>query len=480
MPIHTLTAEQVRRRCDPASFSFETTAELPYTDDIFGQPRGTRAIDFGVNMDAPGYNLFVLGPAGTGRTTAIQRYLRKTAPNAAQSRDWVYVHNFADPRRPVALCLSQGKGKLLRDAMDGLIAQIQRRLLAVFETEAYDDAADSIASRLRKAQNDELETLQAEATPLGFNLIQTAAGLAITPIASATPSTVPTTTTADQQAAHAKLNESLDDAVRRIREMEKVAREALNDLDAQVARSIAHPFISDVLAQVDDLAEQEPHQAAIKSFLAAVREDIVGSVNVFKPVARGGLEIDPAARRMYLNRYRVNVFVDNCETCGAPIEIEDYPVYYNMVGRVDRALTINSNPTMGSTIDHMMLRSGALHRANGGYLLLRARDVLSEGDSWSALKRCLMKNSITIEEPNSQTQIISGPTLEPQSIPLSVKVILHGTNSEYWAASHDEDFPIVVQGEGRVRHQDGAHAGQRAGVCVVLAQPHGRRKAHAV
>lgn len=454
MTIAHLTAEQVRRVCDPLSFSFETTAALPYSDDIFGQGRAVRAIDFGVNMTAPGYNLFLLGPQGTGRAAAIQRYLQRTAPQAAQASDWVYARNFAEPRKPIALRLNAGQAARLRDAMDGLIAQLQQKLPRAFETDVYDQATDAIEARLGQLQSDELAQVQSQAAEAGFNLVRTASGLVIAPAAA--PAAAPTLAlaaqtnmdgkppTTEQALAQARLNDALGDALRRIREADKAARKALMDLDAQVARSITAPLIEDVAARLNDLAMEED-RAAIESYLRAAQNDLVSNVAVFKPVERGDAETDLVMLRLFLNRYRVNVFVDNCDTCGAPVCVEDYPTYYNLVGRADRALTLSNNPATANMVDHMLLRPGALHRANGGYLIMRARDVLQQDDAWFALKRSLMKGTVTIEEPNAHTQLITAPTLEPQPVPLNVKVILLGNNDAYWSASRDEDFRTLFK-----------------------------------
>ncbi len=433
-----LTAERVRRQCDPQSFAFETTAELPYTDDIFGQPRATRAIDFGVNMSAPGYNLFVVGPEGTGRTTAIQRYLERIAPKASQASDWVYVHNFAEPRRPVALRLRAGRASRLREAMEDLITQASQKLPLAFETDEYDEAADAIAEQLQQVRSEELARVQSQAVQSGFTLVRTASGLAVVPAADGRP------VAADQLEQQSRLNDALEDALRRIYKAERAAREALADLDKQVARAITRPLIEDVADRLAELVEED-HRAAVEDYLRAAHDDLVANVAIFKPVSQGGAEIDPVSRQFFLNRYRVNVLVDNCDTCGAPICVEDYPTYFNLVGRLDRALTISNNPAVAGAVDHMMLRPGALHRANGGYLILRARDVFRLGDAWFALKRCLLKGTVTIEEPNAQTQLITAPTLEPQPIPLEVKVILLGGVDDYWAASRDEDFRALFR-----------------------------------
>ena len=438
MAVTYLSADQVRRLCDPRWFEFETTAELPYTSDIFGQPRATRAIDFGVSINAPGYNLFAVGPEGTGRAAAIQRYLSRIAPKARQASDWAYVHNFAEPRRPIALRLRAGQASRLRDAMDDFIAHVQHKLPPIFETDEYDKAADAIAARLQQTQREALVHVQSMAAQAGLTLVRTASGLAIAPAADGQP------VTPEQLEQHAHLSDALDDALRRMYQAEKAAHEALADLDAQIARAVARPLIADVASRVGEWAE-EAHRAAVEHYLQAVHDDLVAHVAMFKPANRGGAEADPATLQVFLSRYRVNVLVDNCDTCGAPIYLEDHPTYFNLVGRMDRALTLSNNPAAASTVNHMMLRSGALHRANGGYLILRARDLFREDDAWFALKRCLLRSVVTIEEPHAQTQLIATPALEPQPIPLDVKVILLGNNSDYWAASQDEDFRALFK-----------------------------------
>ncbi|MCS6848096.1 MAG: ATP-binding protein [Anaerolineae bacterium] len=433
MAVTYLTAERVRRLCDPNSFSFETTAELSYTDDIFGQPRAVRAIDFGVSMTAPGYNLFVVGPEGTGRATAIRRYLERTAPKAAQPSDWVYVHNFAEPRKPIALRLRAGQATRLRDLMEDAVAQVIQKLPLAFETDEYDDAAGAIAAQLQRIQSEELAQVQSQALQAGFTLTRTASGLAIVPD-SGHPS-------AEVQA---HLNDALSNALRRIYSAEREARAALANLDAQIARSITGPLMEDIASRLPELAD-EAHRAAVEAYLRAAGDDLIANVALFKPANRGGAETTPAAFQAFLNRYRVNVLVNNCDTCGAPVYVEDYPTYFNLIGRLDRALTIANDPALANVVNHMMLRPGALHRANGGYLIVRARDVFRLDDAWSALKRCLLRGSVTIEEPNAQTQLITTPTLEPQPIPLNVKVIMLGNSTDYWKASYDEDLGALFK-----------------------------------
>jgi predicted ATP-dependent protease len=435
--IRKLSADEVRRRCDPAAFPFETTAALTYADVIYGQPRAVRALDFGISIEAPGYNVFVVGPNGTGRMSAILKQVRAGAASRAVPSDWVYVHNFANARAPVALRLKPGAASKLRDAMDRLIRQTREKLPLAFETDQYDDATDAITVSLHARHDEELSQVQAQAEAAGLTLIRTATGLDIAP-AQPDAQVTPELTNARRQ-----ISDTLDDALRHIREAEKDARARLEALDANVAESVVGVLVHDIMAVQDELVESNGRDA-LMTFLSAVKQDLVEHLAYFKPREEA---IDPTHLALFLNRYRVNVFVENCvpgapvPDCGAPVVAEENPTYYNLIGRIDRTLTISNNPLVAaSTVDHMMLRPGAFHRANGGFLVLGARDLLDADFAQAALKRTLKSSAIRIEEPN-EGQIIGAPTLEPQPIPLAIKVILHGNGPSYWETNaRDEAF----------------------------------------
>lgn len=437
MAITKLSAEQVRRVCDPQSLNFETTAELPYADEILGQPRAERALDFGININAEGYNVFVVGPNGTGRMSSILRTVRASAGGMAEASDFVYVHNFANARAPIALRLKPGAAVKLRDLLESLIEQAGGNLPQAFETDQYDEATDAITNELQNRHEAAMTALQAEAQALGLSLARTATGLDVIPAVPDAP------ITAELAAARRTISDKLDDALRHVREAEKRSRAQLEALDAHVAESVVGVLVQDVLALESELVEPAGREA-LRAHLGALKRDLVSNVGYFKPREEAH---DPTQLMLFLNRYRVNVFVDNCATdangqaCGAPVIVEENPTYYNLIGRIDRTLTISNNPVMAAnSVDHMMLRPGALHRANGGYLVLSARELLDAEHAFSALKRALKRGVVRIEEPN-EGYLIGAPTLEPQPIPLHVKVVLHGNGGTYWESnSRDEAF----------------------------------------
>jgi len=447
-----LNAEQVRRKCDPATFPFETTAELAYTDEIIGQPRAKRAIDFGIHIDAPGYNIFMVGAAGTGRTTTIQRYLQKHAPNEPAPTDWIYVHNFVDGYRPIALQLKLGTARKFGAALDAAMAQVYTQLPRAFDSEEYDRVCDSIQNNFEQYTQTAYSKLRAAATAKQFLLVQTASGPAMVPGARGKPYTqrylerLPKRQQNQIAKAQSEFDDQLGDLQRNLREAERNAQAQLAQLDAQVAEAIAKPLISEVATQ---FAEQS---AVIKPYLEALLQDIIANIGVLKPPSSEGVSapVPQIDRASLMNRYRVNVFVDNCETCGAPVIVEDNPTYYNITGRIDRSVNAAG---MVST-DHMLLRPGALHRANGGYLVIRAGDMFREYAGWQALKRSLMQKEIAIEEQGNRAEIITSATLEPQSVPLRVKVILMGASEDYWNAYHnDEDFRALFKAKAEFDYE---------------------------
>jgi predicted ATP-dependent protease len=434
MALKKLSAEQARRRCDPAHFQFETTAELDPERQVFGQARALRALEFGINMPNPGYNTFVIGPNGSGRMSAILQQVRGAVLDRPTPPDYAYVHNFEQPRNPIALCLLPGAAPMLRDALDALIDQAQNKLPGAFDADAYDDSHDAIAASYDNEQSALMDAIQSRASGHGLTLTRAATGLDIVP---ADPNTQPAEA---MLSARRELLEALDDAQRSLREAEKRARAEIAKLDATVADSIVAPLISDVLAVEMELVSRD-NRDPLLAWLGAVKRDLIDNVGFFKPRAEA---LDPAQVAFFLSRYRVNVFVNNGPLAGgrgALVVYEENPTYYNLIGRIDRTVSLPGTPIMASnTVDHMMLRPGALHRANGGYLIVNARDLLDADHAFHALNRSLKRESIRIEEPN-EGMFGGAPMIEAQPIPLAVKVIVQGNGHSYWeASSRDEAF----------------------------------------
>ncbi len=440
--IQKLEPSQLRRVCDPASFAVQSTAELPVVPDIIGQPRATHAIEFGIDIESPGFNIFVLGPGGSGRATTIQRFLEQKAAAEPVPSDWVYVNNFLEPYKPRAIFLPPGKGGELRADMQALVAHLQTDMPRAFETEEYEQARNKIGHEFEEARDAEFAKLNELAQGRGFGLVQTPAGLLIAPVINGQPAEaeaiakLPAKQQQQIEEARRDLEDALGDALRVVRERDKTAKSKLLDLDRQVASfAVGH--------RLDDLETKYKEFDEVVLYLKQVRQDIVERAQVWKGDgdANSGEETPPAqapdgAEPSPLMRYQVNLLVDNSRRKGAPVIVEPNPTFTNLLGRIEHDVKFG-----GTTTDFTMLRAGALHAANGGYLVLRVKDLLEDEAAYNALKRALSSGAITIEEPGAQMRLLTTVSLAPEPIPLDVKVILLGSPYLYYTLySADEDF----------------------------------------
>ena len=434
----TLSPDQLRPYCDPAQFSFKSTAELEDLSEIIGQQRAIRALEFGMGMSAAGYNIFVLGPAGTGKTTAVRRFIEADAAKARPADDWVYVYNFQEPGRPNAMRLPAGRGRVLRDDINGLLKELQRAIPEAFDSEEYIAQRDKILNALNEDQQKLFEQLTALVEKYSFSLIRLPNGFMLAPMVGGKPLT-------DQQfeqltdeqkekllKLRAFLQEEVDKTLAVMRRRQQQARREMAELDERVARfTISHP-IEEIKARYQDAEEVIQH-------LEAMTEDLVKNVDVFKS---GEQPRPPAALPQaatvegLLRRYSINLLVDNSEAKGAPVIMESNPNFTNLVGRIEHQVVMGALVT-----DFTMIRPGALHRANGGYLVLDATALLQRPQAWDALKRALREKEIRIEEYAQALGLISTAVLEPEPIPLQVKVVLTGPPWLYYLLQfYDEDF----------------------------------------
>lgn len=442
MPSHPLElkAEQLRRVCDPASFDFESTAELPHVEEIIGQPRGSRALEFGLEIRSPGFNIYVLGPAGTGRATAIERFVQSQAARGETPLDWCYVYNFTAPYRPQAIELPPGRGQAFRQSMAELVEHLHREIPRAFEGEVYEKARLEVQQTKEKKQSEVFSELETHARQEGFALMQTPSGLNIAPIIDEKVinqeqfAKLPPETRQELENKGRQLRQAIAEAMRQAQQIEKQARQEAQQLDQKIITALVEPAIRQV-------AEKYPDSDEIGQYLDKVRADIVAHAGNFKeqasqesPVEAMGFPTPP--REPSFLRYQVNLVVDNSETSGAPVVVENNPSYHNLMGRIEHETRLGSLYT-----DFTMIKPGALHRANGGYLILRASDLLSKPLAWEALKRAVKTNEIRLEELAQQYQMVATATLEPEPIPLQVKVVLMGSPTLYYQLFRvDEDF----------------------------------------
>jgi lon-related putative ATP-dependent protease len=434
-----LAPENLRRTSDPAGFDFETTDELPYVEEIIGQPRGTRALEFGLEMRSPGFNIYVLGPAGTGRATAIERFVQSKASEGETPADWCYVYNFALPHRPRAIALPPGQGSAFCQDMAELVEHLHAEIPRAFEGEIYEKARLEVRQSKENRQAEVFSELEANARQKGFALMQAPAGLSIAPLIDGQAinpeqfAQLPSETQRELETKGRELQTTIAEAMRQIQQIEKQARQQGQGLDQEIVANIVTPAIEDII-------EKYPGSDEIRQYLDEVQADIIAHIGDFKaqaqesPVEAMGLPVPP--KEPSFLRYQVNVIVDNSQTAGAPVAVENNPSYHNLMGRVEHEARLGSTYT-----DFTMIKAGALHCANGGYLVLNASDVLSKPLAWEAIKRAVKTGQIRLEELIQQYQVVATATLEPEPIPLEVKVVLVGSPTLYYRLyGVDEDF----------------------------------------
>lgn len=430
MSSFALSAEQLRRVCSLDHFQFETTAELEAQNAIIGQPRGTRAIEFGIGIRSQGYNVFVLGETGTGRITAIRRFLRHKTSDRPIPPDWVYVHNFATPHRPRTIRFAPGKGSAFKLELDSLLVCLREDLPKAFENEAYRDSIEKIRLQFEDRQSEVFAALQAKAQAQGYTILRTAAGLDISPVIDGqvmTPEMFQQLPAEQQRTIDKEtqtLNAELDDAYYQIRQFETETRQAADKINRQVAETaIDHIFTH--LRQ----CYQEEKQVLI--YLDEVYKDVLDNVQDFLPNENREGEVD-------LRRYTVNLVVDNSQTSGVPVIFEANPTYANLIGRIEYEMVYGAMTTHFTNI-----KAGSLHAANGGYLVINARDLLQHEIAWETLKRALKEQEIQLQSPGTfdgGNQVLA-KSLDPEPIPLAIKVILLGNPRLYYMLYEmDEDF----------------------------------------
>ena len=455
--IDPLTPEQLRWTCDPASLGFETTAEVQPTGDVVGQPRAVAALEFGVGMDRQGYNLFCFGPPGAGKHSIVRNHVVGAAARRPPAADWVYVHNFDEPHRPAALKLPTGRAGAFRDAMDGLVRELKAGIPAVFESDEYQARRNVVEQRFRNRQAEAFGALQREAAERNIVIVRGEQGFMFAPAAAGQPMEQDAfdALSEPERLAFQKLVEEfqarLQETMRQYPAWEQDTRAALRALNREVARNVTAVLVEDIRDAFSDLPE-------IVAFLGRVEDDVVDNVFDFlkaqqeqRQGGQSGRQIDDLVGRpneltgrdesAAFRRYAVNIVVQHDPSGGAPVITEDAPVLGNLIGRVEHTARFGALVT-----DFSLIKPGALHRANGGFLIVDARKLLMQPMAWEELKRALIAREVRIgtlpQLMGQQTTV----TLEPEPIPLTVKVLLIGEPGLYYTlAARDPDFATLFK-----------------------------------
>ncbi len=433
-----LTPDRLRACCTPEAIPADSTAEIGDDIGIIGQPRAARAIEFALGVQAQGYNLYVAGEPGTGRNTSVRIAVDRMAAGRPVPDDWCYVHNFLSADEPKALRLPAGRGCELRRDMELLIVELKVEIPKAFEGSAYEERRARLLKTLQEKREALFEQFKQEAESRDFVVEQSGGGILTLPVRNGKPLSsqdwegLSKEEKVELEGRQEDLQKVMREITRKVRDMEKQARDRLERLEREMAN---HP----VGAAVDELKEKYAEHPAVVTYLETVREDVLANLEDFKE--EGEQQVPIPGLRMPrpadpLLRYQVNVIVDNGATLGAPVVAESNPSFYNLDGRIE------FRSTMGTmTTDFTMIKGGALHRANGGYLVLNALAVLQNYLSWELLKRAIRNRQIVLEDINEQFKVIQTQGLKPEPIPLAVKVVLVGSPYIYGLLyQYDEDF----------------------------------------
>ena len=452
-----LQAHQLYQCCDPQQFSFQTTAELEDLSEIIGQMRAMDAVRFSAGIRHEGYNLFVLGPSGVGKRSMVHQFLEKKAASEAEPEDWCYLNNFAQPHKPLALRLPSGRGALLRAAMEEQVDYLRKAIPLLFESEEYRSKADAIQQEFKKYQEQIINELGEEAVKQEIVLLRTPDGFAFAPtrnkevIPPAEYEKLPEQDKKRIETSIAWLQERLEKIMRQIPQWRRDRHEKLKQLNRETTLSAVGHLTDGMKEKFADLPE-------VLNYVARVQQDMVDNVDDFRKQEESqtfdGMTL--VSHRNF-HRYQVNTLVGNGKKPGAPIISEDNPTYSNLVGRVEHVAQLGALVT-----DFTLIKPGALHLANGGYLLLDVRKVLMQPFAWEGLKRVLQAREIRIESLGQMYSLVSTVSLEPEPIPLNVKVILFGDRLFYYLLQQydpefAELFKVAADFEERIERNSDTH-----------------------
>jgi len=441
VPAVALEPSQLRRSCDAARLQFKTTAELEPLEGAPGQARAAQALEFGVGMRREGYNLFAMGPEGYGRHSLVLQHLEAQARRMAPPADWCYVFNFKEPHRPRALCLPSGQAPAFKAAMARLVEDLSAAIAAAFESDEYRNRHREIEGELAERQESAINEIGERAKAQRIALIRTPSGFGFGPMnkdASGVmdPEEFARLAPGEQKRYEeqvAALQKELGDLFHLMPKWRREALDKMRNLDREVTRAAVNSLIDELNSAYATLPD-------VQEYLRQVKEDTLENAAAFRQPGAEGAEAP-------LRRYAVNVLIEHSGTSGAPVIYEDHPNHAAIVGRIEHISQMGALVT-----DFTLIKSGALHQANGGYLVLDALKVLTQPYAWEALKRALRSREIDIRTLGQELGIISTVSLEPEPIPLDVKVVLVGERWLYyllhgWDTDFAELFKVAVDFE---------------------------------
>lgn len=435
-----LTPEQLRSVCDESLFDFKSTSEITPTDEVVGQERAVEAIEFGMSIDGSGYNIFALGPVGVGRTSIIKRFVQAKAKKMPKANDWCYVHNFKEPDKPQYLRLPTGKGKEFRRDMENLILVLREDIQQVLHREDYQSELNAIMEKMQKEKNEHFSGLEQQVQKQGFALQRGPTGLFIVPILDEKPLSpenfqkLPEEKRQELEGRAQSLQQDLQRTIHTVRNLDEETRRKLKTLKRDTILFAVEHHINTL--------KEKYQESSIESYIDTVKENVVSNPDEIIAKEKNNTQQLPNGIKIsdpdssFQDRYRVNLIIDNSETEGAPVVVETNPIFQNLIGRVERKAQFGT-----LTTNFNLIKPGALHKANGGYLIVEAEHLLRSPFSYNSLKHALKDEEIKIVDMSEVYNQISTVALEPEPIPLDVKIILIGNPITYFQLYNlDEEF----------------------------------------
>ncbi|MCU0803514.1 MAG: AAA family ATPase [Burkholderiales bacterium] len=431
-----LPADRLVRRCDAAALGFATTDELADLGHVVGQRRATEAVALGIGIERVGYNLFVMGPPGTGKHTLVRQFLDERGGGATPPPDWVYVNNFAHPGKPIAIDLPPGRGEELKRDMQQLVEELRSTIPAVFESEEYTAKVAEIDADFTERHERALNELGEEASRESIALLRTPAGFSFAPVKNGevlAPDEFAKLPEAEQKRVETTITDlqtKLERLIRDALRWRKERHERVRALNREMVLLAVGHAVAELKTRYDGLPR-------VVSYLDAVQQELIENADDFRKREEGPPALMRGTRdESGLRRYDINVIVSRGAGDGAPVVVADHPTFQNLVGRIDHIAQLGTLVT-----DFNLIKPGALHRANGGFLLVDAAKLLVQPFAYDGLKRALVRGDVRVESLGEMYSLVSTVSLEPEPIPLKVKVILFGERILYYLLSaYDPDF----------------------------------------
>jgi len=451
-----LKPEELAWRLDESTLGFKSTEELEAHEGTIGQQRALRALDFGLGIKSYGYNLYVMGQTGTGKMSTVMRVLDEKAKKGPGPRDWLYVMDFKDPETAKVIQMPRGKGCELVTDMDELLVQLQKAIPKAFEGEDFETRRHDIYAEHSKKTDEMLDNLNGEAHKEGFSLEKSPKGPILVPLKDDGKLMTQEEFEAQDQGTKDAIEKTggvfqkkLADILRQVRNMEKELNEELRELSREFGLSAAGHFI-------DELREKYNEFPKLREYFDELKEDVLDNIDDFrqKPENQAQAMMFGPRQEPSFTRYKVNLLVNNCKVGGTPVVYEPNPTFPNLFGRVEQKVQYGMAVT-----DFTMIKAGALHKANGGYLVVNALDLLRNPFSYEGLKRAIKNKSVSIEDVMESYRMVPLYTLKPEPVPLEVKVVLIGSPQIYYMLSQlDEEyrklFKVHVDFESRMERTD--------------------------